>query len=235
MNLNKRDKVLLSVLGVLLAVGGMYWFVVKPAKAEVASHQATLEVLEADTGALRDQLSRLAKERNGEQNRMVEGFALAKAVPNRPQVASAVIQLQGLAQRSNVALSGVRTTNVTDYGGITATEMTVEVIGRYFDISDFMFRMHNQVTVDDQQRPAVKGRLFATKGFEMTLVGDTDQQPKKVAHAVRQKLTVLVFTRTPAVAAVPLTPAASPMMSPKAAEQQSINAINATNANGGTP
>lgn len=235
MNLNKRDKILLSVLALVVAIGGVYWFVVKPAKAEAQANRDELAMLESDTANVRDQLDRLKKERNGEQNRLVAGFQMAKAVPARPQVASAVVQLEDLARKTNVRLTGVRTNNVTSYGPITATELSVLVKGRFFDVDDFMFRLHKLVTVDEQSRPDVRGRLFATKAVDIDVVtGDTEDQGA-TPNSVETEIKVLIFTEGGSTTAVAAPSAGPAPMSPKTAEQQSINAITATNASGGTP
>ena len=92
-------------------------------------------------------------------------------------VPGAVVQLERVARGANVRLSGLKTTATTDHGAIRATELEVRVRGRFFDVDDFLFRMHRLVAVDDQDRPVVVGRLFATTTIEMTLVEDEDAGP----------------------------------------------------------
>ncbi len=235
MNLNARDKLLLSVLAIVLAVGGGFWFVVKPARASADAAREQLAGVQSETSTLQDQLTRLRTQTQGEQARIVEAFALSKAIPARPQVAGAIVQLQGLAEDANVRLSEVRTSSVTDYGSVTATEMVVGVQGKYFDVDDFMFRVHNMVTLDENRRPDITGRLFATKGVRMELEQSTEETGL-APNAVNCELTVLIFTSQDGTPTTPASATATGMMSPKAAEQKSINAINATNASaGGTP
>ncbi len=235
MNLNARDKLLLSVLAIVLAVGGGYWFVVKPAKASADAAREQLASVQSEASVLQDQLNRLRTQTRGEQARIVEAFALSKAIPERPQVAGAIVQLQGLAEDANVRLSEVRTSSVTDYGSVTATEMVVGVQGKFFDVDDFMFRVHNLVTLDENRRPDIDGRLFATKGVRMELEQSTEDTGL-APNSVTAELTVLIFTNRSGSVTTPAAVTTPGMMSPKAAEQQSIKAINATNASaGGTP
>lgn len=235
MNLNARDKLLLSVLAIVLVVGGGYWFVVKPAKASADAAREQLASVQSETSVLQDQLNRLRTQTRGEQARIVEAFALSKAIPERPQVAGAIVQLQGLAEDANVRLSEVRTSSVTDYGSVTATEMVVGVQGKFFDVDDFMFRVHNLVTLDENRRPDIDGRLFATKGVRMELEQSTEDTGL-APNSVTAELTVLIFTNRSGSVTTPAAVTTPGMMSPKAAEQQSIKAINATNASaGGTP
>ncbi|MCB0882621.1 MAG: type II secretion system protein M [Thermoleophilia bacterium] len=234
MTLNKRDKLLLSVLAAVAAIGGLYWFVVKPAKADAQAKRDQLSMVQSDNANLQDQLTRLTKQQTGAQDRMIDAFAMSKAVPARPQVDTAIVQLQSLAKQSNVTLMGVRTSATTVYPNIAATELSVVVKGRYFDVDDFMFRLHRQVTLDERSAPRVEGRLFATKAVDMDLTTGDSEDPAP-AGTVETELKVLVFTdggtATPVAA-----PSAPAPMSPKAAEQKSINAINATNNSaGGTP
>ena len=81
MTLNKRDKLLLSVLAAVAAIGGLYWFVVKPAKADAQAKRDQLSMVQSDNANLQDQLTRLTKQQTGAQDRMIDAFAMSKAVP----------------------------------------------------------------------------------------------------------------------------------------------------------
>lgn len=231
MTMTKRDKVLLAIIVMVGLVGGLWWFVVKPARADVSARTQEVQALQDEAGVIRDQISRLEQSEGGEVAQSVEGFRLTKAVPDRAQVPGAIVQMQRIATNSNVLLSGIRTSSTTDYGGFRATELNVTVKGRFFDVDDFMFRLHRQVTVDEQDRPRVSGRLFAVKSFELQLAEDEDSSTdaaQKGTDRVEGTLTLLVFSAPSANA----TPAAAVV--PAAATTGAPATTAAPTANGGT-
>src|SRR5215213_9151589 len=84
----------------------------------------------------------------------------------------AVVQLQRLADRANVELTSIKTNTYSDYGSIRGTEFEIRVTGRFFDVDDFLYRLHRQVAVNEKDRPVVGGRLFATTSVDLTLQQD---------------------------------------------------------------
>lgn len=198
MTMNKRDRMLLSIIGAVVVVGGAYWFLIKPARAEAQQKRDELVAIEDQSGVIRDQIARLQQaEKNGEDTR-IEGFRLAKAVPNSSSVPGAIVQLQRLADRSDVDLAVLRTSTVTDIGQMRAIELDVKVTGRFFDVDDFMFRAHRMVTVDEKDRPQINGRLVAIKALELSV--SEDDQATDGGDTVDGNLHVLLFSAPPATA-----------------------------------
>lgn len=202
MKVSKRDLVLLAVLGAIAVVGGFYWFAVKPAKADLSAQRAQLEQVQSETGALRDTLSRLSTSSVSPAKLTAERLRLAKALPDSTETPGIVVQLQRLADRSNVELTSIKTNSFSDYGSIRGTEFEIRVSGRFFDTDDFLYRLHRQVAVDEKDRPIVGGRLFATTAVDLTLdqsegasgpVGDDDS----VVATIR----VVAFSSVPGGAA----------------------------------
>lgn len=229
MKVSKRDLVLLAALGAIAVVGGFYWFAVKPAKADLNAQRAQLEQVRSETGGLRDTLSRLSASSVSPAKLTAERLRLAKALPDATETPGIVVQLQRLADRSNVELTSIKTNSFSDYGSIRGTEFEVRVTGRFFDTDDFLYRLHRQVAVDEKDRPIVGGRLFATTAIDLTLdqsegassgpVGDDDAVVATIrvvafssvpggaasATAATAGTTVATTTADPAAAAAPQT------------------------------
>lgn len=207
MTMSKRDRMLLSIIGAVVVVGGAYWFLIKPARAEAQQKRDELAQLQDDTGVIRDQISRLQSSEKDVATTRVEGFRLAKAVPTTGSVPGAIVQLQRLADRSDVDLAVLRTSVVTDIGQMRAIELEVKVTGRFFDVDDFMFRAHRMVTVDEKDRPQVNGRLVAIKALELSVT--EDDETTDGGDTVDGALHVLVFSAPAATAATAETAAAT--------------------------
>ncbi len=169
MKMTKRDQILLAVIGVIAIVGGFFWFIVKPAKAELATQRDALTAVRDESNDLRDTLTRMAADTKGESARTAERLRLSKALPETTETPGVVVQLQRLADRANVQLTSIKTNAYSDYGSIRGTEFEIRVTGRFFDVDDFLYRLHRQVAVDEKDRPIVGGRLFATRSVDLTL------------------------------------------------------------------
>jgi len=169
MKLSKRDMTLLAILGILAVFGGFWWFIVKPAGADLQAQRDQLTQIQTETGDLQDTVARLKASGKGEAARTADRLRLAKALPASTETPGVVVQLQRLADKANVELTSIKTNQYSDYGSIRATEFEVRVTGRFFDVDDFLYRMHRQVAVDEKDRPIVGGRLFATTSVDMTL------------------------------------------------------------------
>lgn len=199
MTMSKRDRMLLAIIGAVVVVGGAYWFLIKPARAEAQQKRDELVALQDEAGVIRDQITRLQAAAKDGQDTAVEGFRLAKAVPDTASVPGAIVQLQRLADRSDVDLAVLRTSVVTEIGQMRAIEIEVKVTGRFFDVDDFMFRAHRMVTVDEKDRPQVNGRLVAIKSLELAV--SEDDQTTDGADRVEGNLRVLMFSASPVSAA----------------------------------
>ena len=174
MKLTKRDTILLAVIGAIVILGGAFWFVVKPAKAELSSQRAQLTQVQDEAAGLRDTLARMSSTSEGEAERVADRLRLAKALPDSTETPGVIVQLQRLADRANVELSSIRTNSFSDYGTIRGTEFEVKITGRFFDVDDFLYRLHRQVAVDEKDRPIVGGRLFATTSIDLALADASD-------------------------------------------------------------
>lgn len=209
MKLSTRDMILLAVIGAIVIVGGAFWFVVKPAKAELSVQKDALVAVQDEAAGLRDTLSRMSGVNKGEAKRVAERLRLSKAIPEGTETPGVLVQLQRLADRANVNLTAIKTNSFTDYGTIRGTEFEIRIEGRFFDVDDFLYRLHRQVSVDEDDTPVVGGRLFATTSVDLTLgVPDqtTDTQPD--TDFVSGTIKVVAFSSVPGGAAsAAVTPA----------------------------
>lgn len=193
MTMTKRDRMVLAVLGALLLLVGIYWFLIKPARSEAAAQRTQLEAIQGEIDLLNDQVLRLQQAADKETQRVVEQLRLAKAVPNDEGVAGAMLQLRALAQESDVQLRVVRTSTVSTLGALKATEVEIEVLGDFWDVDDFMFRVHRTVVLNANDIPRVKGRLFAVKSADLTLENQ-DSESTQNTDQVNGLLRLVLFS-----------------------------------------
>lgn len=225
MKMTKRDQILIAVIAAVAVIGGFYWFVIKPARADLSAQKDELAQIQEESNSLQDTLDRAASANKGSAKLVAERLRLAKAMPEDVETPSVVVQLQRLADRANVELTSVKTNQFSDYGSIRATEFEVRITGSFFDVDDFLYRLHRQVTVDEKDRPVVNGRLFATTSVDLTLdqsdsssSGGAVKPDDQVVGTVR----VLAFSSVPAGSTAPAaataptagTPTSAPATAP---------------------
>lgn len=244
MKLTKRDSMLLAIIGVVAVLGGAFWFVVKPAKAELTVQRDQLVQVQDEAAGLRDTLARMSGTTKGEAARVAERLKLAKALPETTETPGVIIQLQRLADRANVELTSIKTNSFSDYGTIRGTEFEIKISGRFFDVDDFLYRLHRQVAVDENDRPIVGGRLFATTSLDLTLAQyDGSTSGLSEDDAVLGTVKVVAFSSVPggasapaaAPSAAPTTAVASPMPSAGGATANEPSTGTTTAPAAGTP
>ncbi|MFN8111249.1 MAG: type II secretion system protein GspM [Thermoleophilia bacterium] len=169
MNISKRDRTVLAALAAVAVIGGTYWYGIKPAQAQVDQRRSELSTIQNNSDMIRDQISRLQKAAAGGAERTVESFRLAKAMPDQANVVAAMVQLQKVARASNIQLGVMRTSAVSTLGSLTVVELEVDITGKYFDVDDFMYRVHHMVSVNAKGDLSVGGRLFAFKSITLDL------------------------------------------------------------------
>ena len=98
--LSKRDSALLIIFGVIAVVGGMFWFYVKPAKADLkAKQQASLDAQDR-VDQLQSELTKLtAQAKKPRTVAIVDELRLAKAYPYSEDVPELILQIEDIAKQ----------------------------------------------------------------------------------------------------------------------------------------
>ncbi len=208
MSLSHRDKILLLVVLTAAVVAGGWYFLIRPAQDDVSVKQEQLAAVEAEVGQRNDEVARLSASTESHTAKTVERLWLAKAVPVSDQTPGAVVELQRLADRSGVELAAVRTTTRTAYGPLEGTSYEVDIVGRFYNVDDFLYRIHSQVELDRGDSPDIEGRLYATTKVDIGLeaqLGSGASPGTQLApnDVVRATVTVVAFgeSAAPAVGA----------------------------------
>jgi Pilus assembly protein, PilO len=210
--MNKRDSLLLMIIGFVVVVGGIFWFYVKPAKADLTAKQTASAEAQDNVTRLQAELTKLTKEvKKPTLVPIADELRLAKAYPYSEDVPVLILQLEDLAKQTKVDLDSAAPAAGTDYAGVTGTPFTIAVTGKYWNVQDFLYRVHNRVSVDGKGRLAVKGRLLAvTKADLAPAGGDTGASGTATTAStqVTANITIVAFSRTAAGTGAAAAPAA---------------------------
>jgi Tfp pilus assembly protein PilO len=202
----KKDvPVLVVIAAALLIVGAVgYFALIRPKGGEAARLQEQITELDAKVTE-----ARLAQRQldQAPSIKVADLFDLSKAMPDNEDMAGVILELNAVA-----ASTGIRFIAITPQGTVSSTGYKVQPIqltfhGNYFDLTDFLFRMRNLVTVRDGVLRA-SGRLFTLDNIDFH-ESPIDGFPEIEAVLV---VSAYVFDSTSTgtgVATAPVTPTAT--------------------------
>lgn len=198
--MTQRDKFLLLVVAGIVALGGIFQFYLSPAKTEREEAIQRVSDLETQVQTARTQLTQLQTAAKGgsptgkQEVRLVDRLRLAKAYPFDRDIPATILQIEQIAKEANVTLGPATPDEGTDYAGVTGTAFTIEVSGRFFEVQDFMHRMHNRVSITPFGKLKVQGRLFAITQADLT-PEDGEGSATSASSVVNANITVVVFSK----------------------------------------
>lgn len=211
--LSQKDKMMLLLMAAVVLLGGGFWFYVKPAKKELAAQTTRAQDADANVQKLQAELNQLvAKTKPGAvaKTNIADALRLDKAYPAKPDLPATILQIEAIAKKAGVSFDDGTPDKGTDVAGTTGVAFSIKVTGRYYNVQDFIYRMHNQVRVDAQGRLEVNGRLFAvTKADLSPAGGDAGSATVTRSTPVQATITAVAFSRTPGAAAATAAPAAT--------------------------
>jgi Tfp pilus assembly protein PilO len=152
----------LPALLILAAVG--YFMLVKPKQDnagrlsdEIASLETQLEVATA-----------AQRQPQGDETaiQVADAFRVAKAMPDDDDVAGIILELQALASASGVNFISIAPQPATVRTTYSALPINLEFVGNFYDLTDFLFRLRNLVSVRDGELDA-DGRLYSLDSMGM--------------------------------------------------------------------
>jgi hypothetical protein len=205
--LNKRDSVLLLLIAAIALVGGIYWFYVKPARADLSAKQTASREAQDRVTQLEGELQKLmATASKPRKASAFQEFRLAKAYPYSEDIPVLILQIEELAKRSGVELGELTPSASTDYAGVTGTPFNLVVKGKFFDVQDFLYRLHNRVSVNGSGRLRIKGRMLAVTKADLTPnSADPATASTSANQQVSASITIVAFSRTAGAAAATTT------------------------------
>jgi hypothetical protein len=147
---------------ILLAVAA-YFFLVRPKQAEAGSLADKIELLEAEVNA-----ARLAAEpdRQSEKIDVADIFELTKAMPDRPDMPGIILELDAVAEAVGIEFVQISPELAVARQGYRILPIRFVFEGNYFELSDFLFRVRNLVSVRNGQLYA-SGRFFTLDFLRM--------------------------------------------------------------------
>jgi Pilus assembly protein, PilO len=147
-----------AVSGGLLLVALLgYFLVVSPQRSKAADLQKQIVSTQKQVDAAH---ALVAKAKNAQKVKVADLFKLTKAMPDNPDEAGVLLDLQNVARLSGIDFASISVLPSTALSSYQVIPLQVEFDGNFYSLSDFLFRLRNLVDVRRGALDAT-GRLFA--------------------------------------------------------------------------
>ena len=213
--LRTEVKIALLAGGVLLGLVAGWFLVIAPKRHDAS----TLKQQIADT---RDQISVAQGVKTPTAPppiRVADLFKLSRAMPNTADIPGVILQLSSVAAETGVQFESITPHDPVSYGAYQQVAVDLSFEGRFYDLSDFLYRLRNLVGVHHGVLNAT-GRLFTVDSI--TFNQGTENFPQ-----VKATLTVSAYVFGDGTAPpVPngLTPTGTAPASPAIGDTQPVPA-----------
>jgi hypothetical protein len=156
-----KAKVALLVAGFLGALLAGWFLVISPQRDEVSTLKQEIE----DT---RTQIAVAQGVRTPSQPppiRIADLFKLSRAMPNTTDTPGVILQLSQVAADTGVRFEAITPHDPVQWGAYQQVTVDLSFEGRFYDLSDFLYRLRNLVGVRDGVLNAT-GRLFSVDSIQ---------------------------------------------------------------------
>ena len=150
-------------IGLAILLAASYFALVRPKQAEGSA-------LSEEIASLESQLARATRPEEATpkpvQINVADVFRLAKAMPDRDDMASIILELNAIALSTGVEFLAIQPSQAVAKGEYHALPVSLTFEGNYYDLTDILYRLRNLVRVRDGVLDAT-GRLYTLEALEM--------------------------------------------------------------------
>jgi type IV pilus assembly protein PilO len=148
---------------ILIAAVVAYFVLIGPKRAEAG--RLNDKVAQLDTELQAAKLAARPKEA-ATKLKVADLFELAKAMPDRDDMPGIILELNSIAQAAGIEFRAIAPQNQVNGDGYRVLPISLTFQGNYYDLTDFLFRMRNLVSVRDGRLEAA-GRFFTLDTLDM--------------------------------------------------------------------
>jgi Tfp pilus assembly protein PilO len=179
--LKPEVKVALLVVAIVVALVAGWFVVVAPKRSEASSLKKEI----ADTRAQIDAAQGVRTPAQPAPIRVADLFRLSRAMPNTADIPGVILQLSHVANDTGVTFQSMTPHEPVQYGAYQQIAVDLAFQGRFYDLSDFLYRLRNLVSVHEGVLTAT-GRLFSVDSI-------TFNQGEESFPQVKATLTVSAY------------------------------------------
>ena len=194
-------------LAILIVAAVAYMLVIRPKRAEAGRLDDQIAEMQMKVTA-----AQLASrpQQQASTIKVADVFEVSKAMPDTDDMPGIILDLNSVAEATGIRFLSIQPSAPTPKTGYSAIEITLTFEGNYFDLTDFLFRLRNLVTVRDG-RLSSAGRLFTLDTLSM-------KEGKNGFPSINAGLTVSAYVYGAPDGTAPIAPAPSTATPPPPAD-----------------
>jgi Tfp pilus assembly protein PilO len=150
-------------LGLLIVAAVVYLGLISPKQARSAELDEQIAELESKIKVATRPAS---TEKPRVEINVADIFRLAKAMPDREDMPGIILELNSIALSTGIKFVSIQPGTPASRGSYNAIPVTLTFEGNYYDLTDFLYRLRNLVTVRDGVLEA-SGRLYTLDALDM--------------------------------------------------------------------
>jgi Tfp pilus assembly protein PilO len=150
-------------LAIVIVAAIAFMVVIRPKRAEAGRLDEQIAEMQMKVSA-----AQLASrpQQQASAIKVADVFEVTKAMPDTDDMPGIILDLNSVAEATGIKFVSIQPSAATPKTGYTAIGITLTFEGNYFDLTDFLFRLRNLVTVRDG-RLSSSGRLFTLDTLSM--------------------------------------------------------------------
>jgi Tfp pilus assembly protein PilO len=205
-------------LGLVIVAVVSYFLLIGPKRSEAGRLADEIATLETQV-----QTAKLAAEPDvaDEQLKVAPLFELAKAMPDRDDMPGIILELNAVAEAAGVTFKSIAPQNPVAGQGYRSIPISLAFEGNYYDLTDFLFRLRNLVSVRDG-RLSSTGRFFTLDTLDLHEAGLPKIEAILVVSAYVYDASAVATGATVPTAAPPTTTTAPTATGPDAAPAEGL-------------
>jgi type IV pilus assembly protein PilO len=161
----KKQLPIWPVVSVALVIVALvaYFILIRPKRAEAGRLSDQIAQLETQV-----RTAKLASRPSdaGKKIKVADLFELTKAMPDRDDMPGIILELNSVAEAAGISFKAIAPQNQVNAESYRVLPISLTFEGNYYDLTDFLFRMRNLVSVQDGKLAAA-GRFFTLDSLDM--------------------------------------------------------------------
>lgn len=178
-----REIYIIAGVVALILIVAWYFLLFSPKMSEKDDLQAQIDTQQTTLATAQQEVIRLESYKKTAPQSRAEIVRLGKMLPQSEGIPSLIIELSRTADASGVDLTTITrgaTALGTPYG---VQGVTIQVVGRFFDVEDFIYRLENYVAFRNESFK-VTGRLIEIANVTIQAGSSTDGSAPPVSAGI---------------------------------------------------
>jgi Tfp pilus assembly protein PilO len=173
MSARGREVYIIAAVAAVVLIVAWYFLLFSPKRSEQSDLQAQIDTQKTTLATARQEVIRLESYKKTAPQSRAEIVRLGKMLPQAEGIPSLIIELTRTADASGVDLTSITRGTTTLGNPYGVQSVSIQVVGRFFDVEDFVYRLENYVAFRNANF-RVTGRLLEIANLTMQTGSTSD-------------------------------------------------------------